>query len=94
MERGIIAERAKDIHKDRREQGLVWGQDLGPKMVISAEVREQVLARRGAGMSYKSIADTLNQQGIQSSRGGSWYASSVKNIVDALIGEEDDGEKA
>ena len=94
MERGIIAERAKDIHKDRREQGLVWGQDLGPRMVIPAEVREQVLAKRESGMSYKSIADTLNLQGIPSARGGSWYASSVKNIVDALIGKEDDGEEA
>jgi hypothetical protein len=45
-------------------------------------------------MSYQSIADSLNQQGIASARGGSWYASSVKNVIDALIGEEDNAEKA
>lgn len=94
MERGIIAERAKDIHKDRREQGLVWGQDLGPKMSILPQVKEQVLRQRSAGMSYQSIADTLNKQSIPSARGGAWYASSVKNIVDALIEEESNAKEA
>lgn len=94
MERGIIAERAKDIHKDRREQGLVWGQDLGPKMMIPPQVREQVLMRRRQGLSYQMIADILNQRGVPSARGGSWYASSVKNIVDALTREEKNGEEA
>lgn len=94
MERGIIAERAKDIHKDRREQGLVWGQDLGPKMMIPPQVREQVLLRRRMGLSYQMIADTLNQQGIASARGGSWYASSVKNVIDALTVKDSDEEEA
>ena len=87
MERGIIAERAKDIHKDRRERGVVWGKDMGPKQVISPAVAEQIKIKRGMGHSYQAIADSLNQQGILSARGGSWYASSVKNIVDATIVE-------
>ncbi len=85
MERGIIAERAKDIHKDRRERGVVWGRDLGPKQVISPAIAEQIKLKRSLGHSYQAIADSLNQQGIPSARGGSWYASSVKNIVDATI---------
>jgi DNA invertase Pin-like site-specific DNA recombinase len=85
MERGIIAERAKDIHKDRRERGVVWGRDLGPKQVISPAVAEQIRLKRSLGYSYQAIADSLNQQGIPSARGGSWYASSVKNIVDATF---------
>ncbi len=85
MERGIIAERAKDIHKDRRERGVVWGKDMGPKQVISPAVAEQIRLKRSLGHSYQVIADSLNQQGIPSARGGSWYASSVKNIVDATI---------
>jgi len=84
MERGIIAERSKDIHKDRRDRGIVWGEDMGPKMFIPPRVREQVLIHRSRGMSYQGIADALNVQGLVASRGGSWYGSSVKNVLDAL----------
>lgn len=87
MERGIIAERAKDIHKDRRERGVVWGKDIGPRQIVSPAVAEQINLKRRLGHSYQAIADSLNQQGIPSARGGSWYASSVKNIVDATIVE-------
>lgn len=93
MERGIIAERAKDIHKDRREQGIVWGKDMGPKPMYPPMVREQLLLRRNKGWSYQTIADTLNRDGILAARGGTWYASSVRNAINALTGEEDtDGE--
>lgn len=90
MERGIIAERAKDIHKDRRERGVVWGVDIGPKQVISPILREKVLVLRKLGYSYKNIADTLNRQGIETPRGKSWYPSSVKNILDATTGDSND----
>lgn len=92
MERGIIAERAKDIHKDRRERGVVWGKDIGPKQIISPAVAEQIKLKKRLGHSYQAIADSLNQQGIPSARGGSWYASSVKNIVDATIVEVEDAD--
>lgn len=88
MERGIIAERAKDIHKDRREQGIVWGVDMGPKPMYPPMVREQLLLRRKKGWSYQTIADTLNRDGILASRGGTWYASSVRNAINALTNEE------
>lgn len=93
MERGIIAERAKDIHKDRREQGIVWGKDMGPRPMYPPMVREQLLVRRNRGWSYQQIADTLNNDGIVAPRGGTWYASSVRNAINALTGkEEGDGE--
>lgn len=94
MERGIIAERAKDIHKDRREQGIVWGKDMGPKPMYPPMVREQLLLRRRKGWSYQTIADTLNRDGILASRGGTWYASSVRNAINALTDEEDTNGKA
>ena len=89
MERGIIAERAKDIHKDRREQGIVWGKDIGPRVMIPPMVREQLLVRRKRGWSYQQIADTLNNDGIVAPRGGTWYASSVRNAINALTGKEE-----
>ena len=93
MERGIIAERAKDIHKDRREQGVVWGKDIGPRPMYPPQVREQLLIHRRKGMSFQAIADTLNVNGVLAPRGGTWYASSVRNAINALTNREDsDGE--
>jgi DNA invertase Pin-like site-specific DNA recombinase len=90
MERGIIAERAKDIHKDRREQGIVWGKDMGPRPMYPPQVREQLLIHRNRGLSYQAIADTLNVNGVLAPRGGTWYASSVRNAINALTTKEGD----
>ena len=80
MERGMISERQKDIHKDRREQSKRWGIDLGPKPVIEQEIREEISRLRDAGMSYKAIADKFNAEGIATSHGGKqWYASTVRH---------------
>jgi DNA invertase Pin-like site-specific DNA recombinase len=82
MERGIIAERQKDVHKDRREKGLKWGVDLGPKQRISDELFEKIKDYRTAGMSYKSIADRLNKDGVVTAFGKKWYPATVKHYID------------
>lgn len=80
MERGMISERAKDIHKDRRENDKRWGIDLGPKPLIEEEIREEIKRLRDKGLSYKAIADQLNSRGIPTSNGGKeWYASTVRH---------------
>lgn len=93
MERGIIAARQKDIHKDRRERGIVWGVDMGPKNKTPEEIKERIFEERSRGRSYRQIADGLNADELLSQNGGKWYATTVKNIVDAGIvrdGEEDE----
>lgn len=92
MERGIIAERAKDIHKDRREQGIVWGRDMGPRAAVSMITKEQIAIKRRMGYSLQKIADDLNRSGIQTPRGGSWYPSSIKNVLDADTQEMPNGD--
>jgi DNA invertase Pin-like site-specific DNA recombinase len=82
MERGIIAERQKDVHKDRREKGLKWGVDLGPKQRITDELFVKIKDYRTAGMSYKSIADRLNKDGIATAFGKKWYPATVKHYID------------
>lgn len=82
MERNIIAERQKDIHKHRRSQGKRWGIDLGPKPEVADELRGRILSERAAGLSYKEIANRLNAEKIKSSRGKQWYPMTVKNVVD------------
>lgn len=81
MERGMISERAKDIHKDRREQpNKRWGIDLGPKPLIDGDIRERIKQLRDKGMSYHAIANHLNSEEIETSNGGEkWYASTVRH---------------
>jgi site-specific DNA recombinase len=82
MERAIIAERQKDIHKDRREQGLVWGKDLGPKKRVSEETRLFITQKKEEGLSLHAIARELNAKGIPTGYGKNWTASSIKYVLD------------
>jgi DNA invertase Pin-like site-specific DNA recombinase len=47
----------------------------------AAKVLDTVLPLRDAGRTLQQIADTLNRSGVQTSRGGKWYPSTVKNIL-------------
>jgi DNA invertase Pin-like site-specific DNA recombinase len=81
MERSIIASRQKDIHKDRRDRGLVWGVDLGPKTKVSLEVLERIYNERDKGLSYHAIARGLNNDSIPTALGGEWHGSTVRKII-------------
>jgi hypothetical protein len=43
------------------------------------------MLQRNSGRAYGKIADELNADGIPTQNGRKWYASTVKNIVDANI---------
>lgn len=88
MERGIIASRQKDVHRDRRERGIVWGVDMGPKNKTPAEVKDRISIERNKGFSFRRIAEGLNQDNIPTQNGRQWHASTVKNIIDATTVEE------
>lgn len=89
MERGMISLRQKDVHKDRRDNGKVWGVDVGPKSKVDETVRERILRERDSlGMSYGAIARSLNADGIKTSQGGAeWYASSVSSVYKSYVRE-------
>jgi len=94
MERSIIAERQKDVHKDRREKGLKWGVDLGPKRMISDELYAKIVELRTLGMSYAKIANKFNAEGIKTPFEKRWYPTTIKQYVDkgerqTKSGEED-----
>ena len=82
MERNIIAERQRDVHKDRRSRGKRWGVDLGPKPETTDDIRQRIIDEVAAGVSYNEVARRLNKDGVKSSRGGRWYAASVKNVIE------------
>jgi site-specific DNA recombinase len=78
MERAIIAERQKDVHRDRREKGIVWGVDKGPKRLISDKTIQKIDDLRATGLAYHKIAQKLNAEGEKTPFGKEWYASSVR----------------
>lgn len=84
MERGIIAERQKDVHKDRRARGIVWGVDMGPMNKTSEELKQRILLERSFGASYRKIADKLNSENIPTQNGRKWHATTIKNIIDSI----------
>jgi DNA invertase Pin-like site-specific DNA recombinase len=88
MERGIIAERQKDIHKDRRDRGLVWGKDLGPKQRISEELRQRIKDDRARGLSLREIARGLDADGLKTAYGGKWTASTINYILNENTEEQ------
>jgi DNA invertase Pin-like site-specific DNA recombinase len=80
MERGMISMRQKDVHQDRRDNGMVWGVDLGPKVLIGEAIRRRIYEERVAGVSYRLIAESLNKEGVPTANGGEqWYASTVRH---------------
>lgn len=83
MERGIIAERQKDVHKDRRARGIVWGKDMGPMNKTPDDVKSLVISLRSSGFSYQKIADRLNQQEIPTQNQRKWYPTTVKNLLES-----------
>lgn len=84
MERGIIAERQKDVHKDRRARGIKWGVDMGPKNKTPEDIRQRVVDERSRGYSYRKIVDGLNRDAISSQNGGKWYPTTVKNLLETI----------
>jgi DNA invertase Pin-like site-specific DNA recombinase len=49
---------------------------------IAGKALPVINALRDAGASLRAIADELNKLGIQTATGKSWYAQSVKNIME------------
>lgn len=93
MERGIIAERQKDVHKYRRDSGKVWGKDLGPKQLILDSTVERIMKEKEAGMSLHGIARGLTADGILSAYGKPWTASSIKYAIEKY-GDKEIGPEA
>lgn len=94
MERGMISLRQKDVHKERRDSGKVWGVDVGPKSKVPEDVKQRIYDKRQVGISYKRIADELNADKVPTSqKGAQWYASTVSNVYASFCKEIKESEK-
>jgi 5-methylcytosine-specific restriction endonuclease McrA len=63
------------------EKDKLGGRPKGTKE-ISEDVIALVLDLRESGVSFPKIANMLNDDGVETARGGKWYPASVKFIFD------------
>lgn len=76
-ERQIIGERTKAALAVKKSQGVV----LGRPRIMSPEVRERIFSEREAGNSLRAIADGLTADGVPTSHGGTWRASTIQSVL-------------
>jgi len=90
FERDLISERTKMALEYKKENGQVYApvpfgyEAIEGRLVTvkrEAKIVGEILAMREAGASFASIADTLNERGIEGKRGGRWFASTVRYMV-------------
>lgn len=90
FERDQIGERTKMALAHKKAKGEVYapvpfGFDAieGRLVEVKRESRivAEIMRQRAAGVSMNEIASTLNAQGIQGKRGGKWFASTVRYVI-------------
>ena len=81
MERGIISERQKDVHRYRRDIGEVWGVTIGPKKNVSPELVARIFSERASGKSFRAIANGINTDKIPTVFGKTWSQGTIQHVI-------------
>ncbi|MBC8305872.1 MAG: recombinase family protein [Pelagibacterales bacterium] len=85
-----IRERIKDVKRNNKENGLVYGKLMygkdkdGKKLINDKDemkVVSYIKSLRSKGWSYLRISERLNDKGIVSKSGKKWYGMSVSNVL-------------
>jgi DNA invertase Pin-like site-specific DNA recombinase len=79
-ERRIIGARTSEAMQAMKARGV----RLGRPVDLPDDVRQRIAADRAAGKSLRAIADVLNTEAVPTARGGRWYASTVRAVLDSL----------
>lgn len=81
LERKRIGERTKVALAVKKSEGV----KLGRPRVISPDVRGRILVAHYEGQSLRAIAQRLTIDGIKPATGKNWYASTINQIIKAVI---------
>jgi site-specific DNA recombinase len=76
-EREVIGERTKDALQELKAQG----KKLGRSGYADQAMIGYLKAEYSQGRSYHELAAELNSRSIQTARGGTWAAATVRNLV-------------
>jgi DNA invertase Pin-like site-specific DNA recombinase len=77
FERRLISERTRQALAQKRAEGV----RLGAPPEIDAGVATRIRAERSAGKTLREIAESLNEEGIPTARGGRWHASTMQRVL-------------
>ena len=78
MGRGNIRSLIREALAAKKAQGV----RLGGPVLIDSDVTAKIVALKAEGKGLQAIADTLNQEGVKTARGGAqWYASTVRVVL-------------
>ena len=80
MERRLIAQRTSEALQAKKAAG----QRLGQPVELPDSVRQTVVARRADGWTLQKIADSLTADGVPTARGGKWYPSTVRHVLQSV----------
>ena len=91
FESDLCAERTKSALKHKKAKREVYSPvplgfvQVGKQLVADASeqaIVATIQALRAAGKSLRAIASELTQRGMKTKKGGNWYASTIKAILD------------
>lgn len=94
FERDVIAERTKSAMNHKKSVGDVYSPTPfgfeaidGKLLQVESEalVVSEILAMRNAGTTLGAIADSLNNRGIEGKRGGKWFPSTVRYLIQRQV---------
>lgn len=90
LERKVTAERTKMALAHKKAKGEIYApvpfgfDGIDGRLVevqAEAKVVEEIMQRRRDGISFGKIAKSLNAHGIEGKRGGRWYPSTVRYLI-------------
>lgn len=86
----VIRERIKDVKRNKKENGEVYGRmmygydNVNRKMIENKE-EKRIIRRvknfRSRGWSWRRISNKLNDEGVKSKEGKLWYDGSLYNMM-------------
>ena len=94
FERDQIGERTKMALAHKKANGEVYApvpfgyEAIEGRLVTvkrEAKIVAEILAMREAGASFAAIAEAMNERGIEGKRGGRWFASTMRYMVNRQV---------
>jgi DNA invertase Pin-like site-specific DNA recombinase len=80
LERRLISERTREALAVVRASG----KQLGHPSTVPATTRRRIVRLRDSGLSWRSISEKLNGDGVPGPAGGTWHSTSVRRVFDRV----------
>jgi len=84
LERKMIGQRTSDALQALKANG----HRLGRPIELSEDVRQRIVEERNNGLSLRSIAAGLTEDGIPTARGATWHASTIRAVLTSMGASE------